>query len=447
MAWSWFKKDKVSNEAKASKTSSVKILSMGTSSWPDRNYANFAKEAYLKNAVAYRCINEIAQSVSAVKWKVVEKDSKGNITELDNHPLMNILQRANPDQSFQDLMLGATAYLVLSGNSFIERISPETGPNKGIPVELYSLRPDKMIINLDKAKGTVSGYTFTSNGRSVFFPVNPLTLQGDVLQMKLFHPTDDWWGASPVESTAREIDTSNASVEWNKKLLENEARPGLILTTDGDLTETQYEQLEKMLKSRHAGGEGAHDSLILYGGLKAVPYGFSPSELDFINGTREKSREIAMGFGVPPQVIGISGESTYSNVKEARLAFWETTVMFYLKLWKSGLNNWLIPENEKGRIFITFDLDDIPALEPRREQQWAKAQDSEFLTINEKRELVGLEAIDSGDVILVPASMVPLGEDPPDTEDIVEEEEDAKKALAKLGYPTEEEMEDTRWFL
>jgi len=41
--------------------------------WPDRNYENFAKETYMKNVIAYRCIDLIAKSASSVTWKLFKK--------------------------------------------------------------------------------------------------------------------------------------------------------------------------------------------------------------------------------------------------------------------------------------------------------------------------------------------------------------------------------------
>ena len=129
MAWYNRKKteESIPAEQKASKTTSLKVLSMGTSSWPERNYENFAKEAYLKNVVAYRCITEIAQSVSSVSWCVYKSNKEGDRVELDNHPLLKILRRANPDESFQDFMLNINASVegqFISGTTLITPRGP-----------------------------------------------------------------------------------------------------------------------------------------------------------------------------------------------------------------------------------------------------------------------------------------------------------------------------------
>ena len=45
------------------------------------------------------------------------------------------------------------------------------------------------------------------------------------MQLKLFHPTDDHYGFSPLEAAAFAIDVHNSSGAWNKALLDNAARP------------------------------------------------------------------------------------------------------------------------------------------------------------------------------------------------------------------------------
>jgi hypothetical protein len=46
-----------------------------------------------------------------------------------------------------------------------------------------------------------------------------------VMQLKLWHPLDDWYGLSPLEAAAQGVDAHNAAGAWNKALLDNGARP------------------------------------------------------------------------------------------------------------------------------------------------------------------------------------------------------------------------------
>jgi len=320
----------------------------------------------------------------------------------------------------------AVAYLLLCGNSYLERARSEV--SKRIE-ELYVLRPDYMQIKKDSTTGALGGYIYNVNGRSVTLPVE-LDGSCDILQLKNFHPTDDWYGAAATSSAGYEIDTDNERSNWNKGLLQNQARPGMIFVSNSQLTDKQFERLESQLKVEYAGGDNVGKNLVLEGGTDAKPYSWSAVDLEFIEGGRELARKIAMAYGVPSMLLGIPGDSTYSNYSEARLAFWEDTISYYLNYIKAELNNWLLKDQEN--LYLDFDLSDVPALATRRKEQWQTAETSTFLTINEKRDMVGLESIgDAGDVVMVSAAMVPLGEEPDYSEDMPVEEEPETEPIEK----------------
>ena len=227
-------------------------------------------------------------------------------------------------------------------------------------------------------------------------------------------------------------------------MFENEARPGMLLFVHGFLADEQFDPLERQLKDKYSGKDNAGRNLILEGESKgdAKPYSWSPREMDWIESNRELSRKICIGYGVPPMLLGIPGDNTYSNQKEARAAFWEETIIYYLNLLKGELNNWLFETEE---IFIDYDLSDIPALAYKMEVVWQRVKDAAFMTINEKREAVGLEKHPSGDVILVPMGVQTLEnllsfeenvEFGTEEEQFEEEEEELEKLISE-GYTEE----------
>jgi HK97 family phage portal protein len=400
--------------------------------WPERNYENFAREAYIKNVINFRCVKEISQSVCSVSWKLFEGDDK-NKTEVNTHPIIDLLKRPNPEDSFSFLISKAISYLPLSGNTYIESVGPSTGPNKGVPQELWVLRPDRMKVLVEKSTGMIKGYQYEIGGRKTQWDVDLITGKSPILHLKKFHPLNDTYGLADVEPTARDIDISNSASSWKKNMMDNEGRPGMVFGVDKDIGDQQFDKLVKYLNEKHSGAANAGKNLLVTGLNKAYPYAFKPKEMDFLKSDIEVSRKIAIGMGVPPMIIGIPGESTFANFSEAVLFFWETTIWFYLRFIKGELNNWFFGADNEN-LFLDFMLDDIPALAPRREKMWKRAQESDFLQINEKREMVGKEAVDGGDVVLIDSNKIPLNE--AGIEETTEEE--AKKQLALLGNSEEE---------
>jgi HK97 family phage portal protein len=378
----------------------------------------------MKNVIAFACIDKISKSFATVPWKINKVLSDGTMEEDVKHPLHSLLNRANPDQSWLALMQAAVTYYCLAGNAFLEKVSPAMGPNVGRPRELWTLRPDRIKIQLDEKTGLRTAYVYTYNGQEIVYPIDPITMNCDVLQIKSFHPLNEDWGFSPVEPAARKIDASNSADEWNKSLIDNAGRPGMLFFFKEGLTDEQYKRMQQAIREQIEGPKNSGKSHIIEGAGDVKPYGFSPVEMDWINSNKELARSICIVWGVSGQLIGIPDISTYSNYSEARAAFYEDTVSFYLALFKSELNKWLFKDRSHELCYV---LDNVPAFQHKIDKKWERANNSNFLEINEKRALVGYEEKPYGDVLLQPAGLIPI-------EDLIfgPEDDDNEEANAKI---------------
>ena len=384
----------------------------GTATWTPRDYDNFAKEAYMKNDIAFRCIDMIAKSVSSIPWCLKKSTPEGEI-EVIKDPFLDVLKRPNPKQSWQTFLYNSVSFLLLNGNSFISRVSLSGGYNGGRVRELHCHRPSRITMDVDKATNTILAYRYQQSAeKATVYPVEPVTGKCDMLQIKSFNPIDDIWGMAIVEPAARGIDTSNAATEWNKGLLDNQARPGMLIFFERMLAEPVRKILKKDLVEFREGAKNAGKSLILEGANDAKPYSLSPVEMDFTEGANHTDRKIASAFGVPPQLLNIKGDSTFANYEQARQVFWEDTVIYYLSLFKSELNSWLFFNDASG-IYLDYDIENVPALAYRQEKKWERASKATFISPNEKRELTGYDAKEGEgyDAIYMPASEIPIGAD------------------------------------
>jgi HK97 family phage portal protein len=163
------------------------------------------------------------------------------------------------------------------------------------------------------------------------------------------------------------------------------------------LTLAQQNDLRQQLQTMKARG-GAGAMLVLDGQFEWKEMGLSPKDMDFNEGRTMAAREIAQVFGVPPMCIGILGDSTYSNYQEARLHLWEDTCLPLLDMILGHLNRWLLPHYGSD-LTLSYSKDDIHALIPRREKMWERVCKISCLTINEKRKILGYEALEGGDTL------------------------------------------------
>ncbi len=190
-------------------------------------------------------------------------------------------------------------------------------------------------------------------------------------------------------------------MDWNKALLKNAVKPsGALVFQDGNgyLTDEQFERLQQQFYDNFSGSSNSGKPLVLEGGLKWQETNNAEKFEKFLELKDSSARDIAIAFNIPPQLLGINGDNTYSNMQEARLALWEENIIPLLDKIADGLSNWL-SYWLKEDLLIDFDRDSISALTERRENLWSKITAASFMTLNEKRAFVGLEAIKGGDKI------------------------------------------------
>ncbi|WP_421863784.1 phage portal protein [Parvibaculum sp.] len=367
-------------EIKESRVAPVIALHMqGRPVWTPRDYAALADEGYRRNAIAYRSVRMIAEAAASLPWLLYEGDR-----ELSGHPLLNLIERPNEGQSGADLFESWYSFLQVAGNSYMELVEVDGGPR-----ELYVLRPDRMKAVPGRA-GWPEAYEYSVNGRVVTIPHG---VRSPVLHMRLFNPLDDYYGQSPLEAAACAIDIHNAAGGWNKSLLDNAARPSGALVYKGgeagaNLSEDQFERLKRELAENYQGAANAGRPLLLEGGLDWTSMGLSPKDMDFIEAKNAAAREIALAFGVPPMLLGIPGDNTYANLREANRAFWRGTVLPLAGRTARALTQWLGPRYE-GKLRLWYDADQVDALSADRDALWARVSRADFLSDAEKREAVG----------------------------------------------------------
>ena len=372
-------------EQKASQTARVVSWhGAGRIAWSPRDSVSLTRSGFAGNPVGHRVIRMIAEAAAAVP--LVLQDSR---QRYDSHPWLALLARPNPAQTQAELLEALYGHLLLSGNAYVEAVAAETGS----PAELHVLRSDRMNV-VPGPDGWPAGFDYAAGGRKHRFTAEPA--QSPICHIKSFHPQDDHYGLSPLQSAAMAIDVHNAASRWSKALLDNAARPSGALVWKGSdghgrMSEEQFRILSDEIQSNFQGAKNAGRPMVLEGGLDWKPMGFSPSDMEFQKTKDTAAREIALAFGVPPMLLGIPGDATYANYQEAHRAFYRLTVLPLAAKVTAALADWLAGWTGET-LTLKPDLDQLPALAAEREAQWRRVSDADFLSTAEKRRLLGLPA-------------------------------------------------------
>ncbi|HEX5776897.1 MAG TPA: phage portal protein, partial [Caulobacteraceae bacterium] len=320
-----------------------------------------------------RMISEASASVAFRATAAASEDATA---------LARLMSRPNREQAGPDLMESFYGHLVVTGDAFLEAVSIDAEVR-----ELFVLRPDRM-----RALKGPRGWPAAWEHR-VGSEVRRIVREADgflpVLHLMLFHPANDYEGHAPLEAAARAVDIHNAGGAWTKALIDNAARPSGALTYSGaeEMTEDQRSELKQELERGYSGAVNAGRPLVLHGGLDWKPMSLTPADMDFVEARNMAAREIALAFGVPPMLLGIPGDATYANYREANSAFWRLTVLPLINRAARAISGWLAAR--VGGELVP-DLEGVPAFQEERAAQWARLDAASFLTVDEKRRMAGV---------------------------------------------------------
>lgn len=368
-------------EVKASRADAlIAMQSLGQPRWTPRNNVALTRAGYERNAIVYRAVRMIAEAAATVPWLAFE-----DTTENPAHPALALIQRPAPQMSGSDLLERVYTSLLLFGDAYVEAVCLD-----GVPRELHALRADRMSV-APSANGWPAAYDYNVGGERIRFAA-PREGLAPVLHLRLANPLDDHYGFAPLAAAQSAIDIHNAASAWNKALLDNAARPSgaLVFAGGGHLAQEQFDRLKAELEESFQGARNAGRPLLLEGGLDWKALSLTPKDMDFVQAKTIAAREIALALGVPPLVLGLPGDNTFSNYQEANRVFWRQTVIPLVARTQASFANWL--SAAFGPFRFDYNADRLDALAQDRESEWRRVGAAEFLTRDEKREAVGYAA-------------------------------------------------------
>jgi HK97 family phage portal protein len=340
-------------------------------SWPT-SYEAQVRAGYLENAIAQRAVRMVAEGVAAAP-----------ITGADPE-LVRLVTRRSAGQVLVETI---AAQLLLHGNAFVQLL--ENG--RGGVGELYALRPERVTVEPD-ANGWPVAFRYRVGAQVQRLAAEDAGGRTAVVHIKAFHPLDDHYGLGCLGAAAGAIAVHNAAARWNKALLDNAARPSGALVYDpgdgGVLSRDQFDRLRAEMEAGFAGAANAGRPMLLEGGLKWQAMSLTPADMDFNGLKAQAAREIALAFGVPPMLLGLPGDNTYANYREANRALWRLAILPLAERILAELGQGLA--GHFADPVLSVDLDRVPALAEDRERLWSQVRGAEFLTREEKRAMVGV---------------------------------------------------------
>lgn len=267
---------------------------------------------YQQSSWVHVAVSRITEAGALVPLKVLRLDGEERL-EVERHPLELLLENPNPAMSRYELFESTLGYLELTGNAFWFL----AGDSTGHPAQIWVLRPDRMTI-VPHPTDYVAGYLYEVDGKQI--PMDAV----EVVHFKRWHPSNDYYGLSPIEAARMAIDSDRAMAKWNNNTFGNDnGVPAGIVNINEFVSDDDYERLKREWRNSY-GGAQRKTAFLRGGDISWQNIGLSHTDLDFLNGRIAHRDEILNIFGIPVGLV--SENATEANATVAERQFIERTL-------------------------------------------------------------------------------------------------------------------------
>ena len=350
------------------------------------------------NPQLFRITQFIATSVQSVPWFCepdpdVVKTEQAGASQIK--AINELLKSPNDTQTPQQLAYWISLNLMLYGRSHFK---VGVG-SQGVANAIYPLAAKftKGIIN---SRGIVEGYEYGYTTDIEKLPTRRVAEKrknNGAYAAEISYPSltglVEYNRAPPaLESLAKPLAIIEALMQRALDTAQGHANIKYVITAEKTLTKMQRDALEKHLRDAAPGEEESGSVLFLYN--TSVEVHKLDNDLKDVHSKLpldDMTRQVAGVYGVPIALIGLGSADSAkyaSNYEESRRSFWQDTIApSYLVPISAGLTQAICPYGAR----IAYDFDSIPAMWQDRAKLGESLSRVNFLTSDEKREILGFE--------------------------------------------------------
>ena len=292
------------------------------------------EKGYNCNDVIYSVVSKIAKTISNnLVWKVRAIKPNGDIEEVKDSALNNLLEDPNQYETIQEFREKAISYLLLSGINYIFGSNGSTA--QGLGFNSIHVLPSQSV---NIKQGTLSD---PIKSIEVDWKLSKEIKKEDVFITR--YPSlsvDNYFGGhSPLMSGFKLTETVNSVINAHKSIMENRGVSG-ALSNDSDqiMLPNDQDELQKNLNKQLNGSDKMGGIFATGANLKYLKFDLSPQDLKLIESYEALLRRVCNLFNIDSKLFGDTSSSTFNNMKEAT---------------KSAFLNCFIPNDSK--ILATFN--------------------------------------------------------------------------------------------
>lgn len=368
-----------------------------TPQYPQPQPYAVATNSYRLNELAYACIRKRYTAIGEPGLAIWDGDPDDPATNrLDDHPAKLLLKQPNDFMSESMFWQATELYLDVAGYAIWEIEFNKLHE----PMHLYPMRPDWCSFRRgpDKLLQYVRYQPYGLPYADV--PVERLVVFMDLDPI--------WQGLRPVGRAAvalRSTTSDNAATDFLTLFFQRGAQVAGLLSTEQSLQDAEARRIREQWREAHGGYQNWTDVAVVGAGTKFQQVGVNFKDMDFANIDGRDEARVCMVFDVPPILLGAKvglSASTYSNYREARMAWYEESIQPAWAHYAGVIERQLLPHYGEN-LAASFDVRHVKALQEDRTAMWQRAGQAaaaNLITRDEARTEMGLDPIDEEPVFV-----------------------------------------------
>lgn len=373
-----------------------------------QNVRNFVEEGYAKNSLIFACVREKASALAPLRVRVLRPGPDNSMAEVKSHRMVKLLDSPNTFQSRAEFHELLSTHLDTAGNVYILKIRESKNRDRrrefqGYPVqELQLLRPDYMSIEPGASRED-DVFVVKVDGH-----IRARLPRRDIIHIKTPHPTNDFYGLSPISLLVREGNIDLRMSDFELAFFNNAGVPAGLLNVKGAFTREQGEEVKSRFKAAYNGVKKWFELFVVNADVAEYSQLGLPQNQMEMDGTRfHVETRICAVFGVPPRLVNARAAmfaTTGLNTQaDAQFAFWSETMMPLSERIAAAYRSGLLPEFAliaDSDAIVSFDYSVVRALQEDRSlklREVVRLLLTGAFTQSQALELVGLPAFPNGD--------------------------------------------------
>jgi HK97 family phage portal protein len=413
-------------------------------------YANESVLYMIECAPVATAIDMHAKAVATIPAKVLDTETMNFV----DHPVLELLQYPNADQTFSEFMeaivqwYDGTGNVYLTGLGFVERppqtirVMPSVTTTIITGIDGYAQTFTTRLLGI---ADTYSRTIVENYGRERFrYYANDFN---ELYHMRTFNPlvgSNMVYGLSPLNAIFYEMRQYVDSAKFNLSVLQRASKLSGVWYYDGILTDKQRQEYQYQINNAYSGSNNAGRNALLDKRMSFTDLMKTARDMEYSNTAKFTAEAIYKALKIPLPLVN-SESMTFSNYESSQYSFYKNAVVPTRRRIDQELTNWLMPryDNKNNRYVITFNPRDVAQLEPERNEQTSLMKNTGIYTINEMRKENEYKAIEGGQYIYGTMGSLPIATDPEDEFTTEDSLNTVKPLIATTPTTTEQQTNIT----